>query len=383
MLCARSLHISLLGVWWWSIASGLLPLAVYSQTSIELPRPVKPNRLRPKPVASPQRTYSPPQSSSTRNRLDQQFQIYHLDIGDGISINVPLFPEFSAVVNIDPQGNVVMPILGRVSLAGLTLTEVETKIAYELGNRFLQEPPEVFVNLTVPRPAQISILGEVVKPGFYGFVSGSPVTAALLAAGGSTNDADLRAITIRRTLVDGSIIEKKIDLYTPLISATALPDFSLQGGDVIIVNKLKPGKDRNYDRALVAQTTLPQQTIQIRVLVPASTGAALRNLALPNGSTFIDAISSLPPDDNLLIKEEIALLRFDPETGKIKTQKLNTQDTIKGDIAQNIPLQNEDVIVVSRTLLGKIFNAFNIITQPISTLLGFRFFINGIFGFDR
>ena len=379
MLQQRSLYTGLLGVWWWSIASGLLPLAVYSQTSIELPESAKPTPLRPKPVVSPKRTYSPSQQPLPRERPHRQFQLYRLDTGDGLSIDVPLFPEFTAVVNIDPQGNVVMPILGRISLSGLTLSEAETKIAHELGNRFLQEPPEVFVNLTSPRPAQISILGEVSQPGFYGFISGSPVTAALLAAGGTTDDADLRAITIRRTLVDGSVIEQNIDLYTPLITAQALPDVSLQGGDVIIVSKLEVGEDRNYDRALVAQTTLPQQTIQVRVLVPSRTGTAFRNLVLPNGSTFIDAISSLPPDDNLLIREEIALLRFDPETGKINTQQLNSQDVIKGDIAQNIPLQNEDVIVVSRTILGKIFNAFNIITEPIRTLLGFRFFINNIF----
>jgi polysaccharide biosynthesis/export protein len=362
----RSLYTSLLGIWWWSIASGLLPLAVYSQTS-----------LQPKPIVPP-RTHTPPDSPQSDRTLEQ-FQVYRLDTGDGLNISVPLFPEFSAVVTIDPQGDVIMPILGRISLAGLTLNEVEAKIAYELSDRFLQEPPEVFASLTAPRPAQISILGQVVKPGFYGFISGSPLTAALLAAGGSTDDADLRSITVRRTLVDGSQIQQNVDLYTPLITAKALPDISLQGGDVIIVNKLKLGEDRNYDRTLVAQTTLPQQTIQVRVLVPASTGTAFRNLVLPNGSTLIDAISSLPPDDNLLIKEEIALLRFDPKTGKIDTQQLNTQDVIQGSIAQDIPLQNEDVIVVSRTLLGKIFNAFNVITQPIRTLFGFRSFINDVF----
>lgn len=379
MLQQQLLCKSLLGVWWWSMVSGLMPLAVYSQTSFELPESTKPNRLRPESQVSPQRIYNPPKTTPKSDRLDEQFQIYRLDIGDGLSINVPLFREFNTVVNIDPQGNVVMPILGRISLAGLTLEEAEAKIAYELGNRFLQEPPEVFANLTAPRPAQISILGEVVNPGFYGFISGSPITAALLAAGGSTDEADLRAITIRRTLIDGSVIEQNVDLYTPLVAATALPDVSLQGGDVIVVNKLNPGEDRNYDRALVAQTTLPQQTIQVRVLVPTNTGTAFRNLALPNGSNFIDAISSLPPEDALLIKNEIALLRFDPETGNINTQKLNSQDVIKGNIAQNIPLQNEDVIVVSRTLLGKIFNAFNVITQPISTLFGFRAFINNVF----
>ncbi|MGF1541474.1 MAG: polysaccharide biosynthesis/export family protein [Pleurocapsa sp.] len=383
MHLARSLCTSLWGICWWGVASGLLPLAVYGQTSIKLPESATPTPPQPKPTVSPPRTDRPPEYSYRRDLPLEQFQIYRLDTGDGLNISVPLFPEFNAVVNIDPQGNVVLPILGRISLAGLTLTEVEAKIAYELSNRFLQEPPEVFAGLTAPRPAQISILGEVVRPGFYGFISGSPLTAALLAAGGSTNDADLRSITIRRTLVDGSQIEQNVDLYTPLITAKALPDVSLQGGDVIIVNKLKLGEDRNYDRSLVARTTLPQQTIQVRVLVPANTGTALRNLVLPNGSTFIDAISSLPPDDNLLVKEEIALLRFDPKTGDINTQRLNTRDVIQGNIAEDIPLQNEDVIVVSRTVLGKIFNAFNVITQPIRTLFGFRAFINTVFDTDN
>jgi polysaccharide biosynthesis/export protein len=365
----------------WSLSLGLSPLIAYSQSSINLPEPENPTSIEPKPSVPTFTPENPPPNNprSTINRANlEEFKIYRLNTGDSLSITVPKFPEFDAAVNIDLEGKVVLPILGRTSLTGLTLTEVETKIAEQLGHRFLQAQPEVFVNLTVPRPAQISVLGEVFKPGFYSFVSGSPLTAALLAAGGSTNDADLRSITVRRTLVDGSVIEQNFDLYTPLISNQGLPDMSLQGGDVIVINKIKVGEDRDYDRALIARTTLPQQTIRVRVLVPSSTGTSFRNLELPNGSTFVDAIASLPPDDNLLIKEEIALLRFDPETGGITTQKLNTQQVIHGNIAQNIPLQNEDVIVVSRTLLGKIFNSFNIITQPITTFFGFRVFLEGL-----
>ena len=292
MIRMRSLTTCLLGVAWWVCGSSLLPLASYSQSSIELPKSQRPEPIVPQPTAPTYNPQNPPPGSRVANSpsINPEFQKYRLDTGDGLSITVPQFPEFSAVVSIDNEGKVVIPILGRIALAGLTISEVEAKIAYELGNRFLQEPPEVFVNLTAPRPAQISVLGEVSR-----------------AAGGSTNNADLRSITIKRTLVDGSIIEQNVDLYTPLVSNRGLPDMSLQGGDVVVVNKLKVGEDRDYDRALVARTTLPQQTIRIRVLVPASTGTALRNLQLPNGSTFMDAIASLPPDDNLIVKEEIAL----------------------------------------------------------------------------
>jgi polysaccharide export outer membrane protein len=318
---------------------------------------------------------------SLNSTSEAQFNLYRLDTGDSVNVNVPRFAEFSGGATIDSEGNVILPIIGRISLTGLTLAEAEQKISYELSTRFLQQRPEVLITLTEPRPAQITLLGEVVKPGFYAFVSGSPLTVALQAAGGSTQRADLRSVILRRSLADGSVIEEEVDLYTPLISGKALPDIRLQGGDTIVVPKLEVGKDRDYDQRLVARTTLPQQTIAVRIVAPVPEGGtALRNVNLPNGSTFLDAIASLPAGDGLLVRvEEIALMRFDPERGTVITQKLNTKKALNGDIAQNIPLQDEDVIIVSRTLIGKAFNFFNVLTRPIRDILGFRAFFDFIF----
>ncbi|MBE9168913.1 polysaccharide export protein [Pleurocapsales cyanobacterium LEGE 06147] len=372
----------------WTIESGVFAPVSLGQTSLSVPKTEK------SPVQKRLSTQSSASSSNPENlssvnhplpSLDRtnaaQFNLYRLDTGDGLNINVPQFAEFSTAATIDGEGNAILPIIGRISLTGLTLAEAEQKISYELSTRFLQNRPEVFITLTAPRPAQITLLGEVVKPGFYAFVSGSPLTVALQAAGGSTQRADLRSVMLRRSLADGNVIEEEVDLYTPLISGKALPDVRLQGGDTIIVPKLEVGQDRDYDRALVARTTLPQQTIVIRLVAPTPQGGtALRNLNLPNGSTFLDAIASLPAGDGLLIRvEEIALMRFDPERGKVITQQLNTKKALNGDIAQNIPLQDEDVIIVSRTLIGKAFNFFNVITRPIRDILGFRAFFDFIF----
>lgn len=372
-------------VLFWTIESGLFAPVSLGQTSFSLPKtersPVQNNESS-IPNSSPENLSPVGYSSSSFDKTSEaQFNLYRLDTGDGVNVNVPQFAEFNAAATIDGEGDVIVPILGRISLSGLTLTEAEQKISYELGSRFLQQRPDVVVTLTAPRPAQITLLGEVVKPGFYAFVSGSPLTVALQAAGGSTQRADLRSVILRRSLSDGSVIEEEVDLYTPLISGKALPDVRLQGGDTIIVPKLEVGKDRDYDRALVARTTLPQQVITVRVVAPSPEGGtALRNVSLPNGSTFLDAIASLPAGDGLLIRvEEIALMRFDPERGKVITQQLNTKKALNGDLAQNISLQNEDVIIVSRTLIGKAFNFFNILTRPIRDILGFRAFFDFIF----
>ncbi|EAM53016.1 hypothetical protein [Crocosphaera watsonii] len=82
----------------------------------------------------------------------------------------------------------------------------------------------------------------------------------------------------------------------------------------------------------------------------------------------------------------MTLLRFDREQGKVVRQGLNPIKTVENlDVTQYVTLQNEDVIVVSRTLLGKVLAAFRIITQPIRDVLGFSNFIvdlpnNRLFG---
>ncbi|MEL4897697.1 polysaccharide biosynthesis/export family protein [Crocosphaera sp. Alani8] len=312
-------------------------------------------------------------------RTSEQFNLYRLAIGDTVNVTVLNFPEFSFNGAIDPEGQIRVPFLGEISIVGLTLDEVQTKVAYELGQRFLQEPPEVIAVLSGARPVQLTILGEISRPGYYFFAPGITLNNVITGVGGSTPQADLRSVIIRRPLVDGTVLEERVDLYTPLIEGTRLPEFRLQGGDTVIVSKLDPTQ-KNYDQTLISRTNLAQPTILVRVLVPTNPlGLGIQNLTLPNGSTFLDAVASLPPSIPLVTREEVTLLRFDPEQGKVVTQGLNPIKTVQNlDSTQYVTLQNEDVIVVSRTLLGKILSAFRVITQPIRDVLGFSNFIIGL-----
>ncbi|MBR8827267.1 MAG: polysaccharide biosynthesis/export family protein [Gomphosphaeria aponina SAG 52.96 = DSM 107014] len=357
-----------------------------AQTSISLPKPRKPVIL---PTSPPPRTFgiiAPPPRESSPNpiegRSSSQFSAYRLDIGDAISVLVQQHPEFNFVGAIDSAGNVVVPILGRLPLVGLTLEEVETKISYELSRTYLQNPPQITAVLAGQRPVQLTVLGEVVRPGYYTLAPGTQLSSVLFSAGGSTVDADLRSILLRRQLSDGTVIEETVDLYTPLITGKAEPQVMLQGGDTIIISRLEIGSDRDYDRRLISRTTLPQQIITVRLLAPTiPSGGALRNITLPNGSTFLDVVAALPVGDDLRINyDEVALIRFDPELGRVVTQSLNPVAAIQdGDISQNVPLKDGDVIVVSRTLLGEIFSAFNVLTQPIRDVFSFGTFFDRLF----
>ena len=371
-------------VGFWLIAVALLDQASFSQTPSQsegaAPK-LPPSTLNPGDV--PQ-GYSPPAYDPDTSK---QFNRYRLDIGDAVAVSVQDYPEFSFSGALDPDGNVRVPLLGQISLVGLTLEEVETKIAYKLGQRYLKEDPKVIASLIGIRPAQITVFGEVVRPGFYTVGAGTPLTVILQLVGGSTPRADLRQIVVRRRLVDGTVLQEKVDLYTPLIQGKKLPDLRLQGGDAIIVSKLQAGTDQGYDRLFIAQSSLAQPTITVRVIAPTfPAGRALRDLNLRNGSTYLDALAALPPEIPWITKEEVILMRFDPEQGKIISQSLNRLGKIQDPdiaIAQFMPLQNNDVIIISRTLYGKFLEAFNLLTQPIQDLLGFSSFIynfGNIFG---
>ncbi|MGD1872161.1 MAG: polysaccharide biosynthesis/export family protein [Mastigocoleus sp.] len=279
-------------------------------------------------------------------------------------------PELNFQASINPEGNIIVPELGSVSARGLTIAELQEKIRLGL-NRIIVNPV-VTVSLQQPRPVQISISGEIFRPGIYPVNSGNPrVADALLLAGGSTNLADLRQVLVRRKLIDGSVVSQAVDLYSPLQNGGSLPNLRLQDGDTVIVPRREIGNDDGYDRALVARSSLAVPQIRIRILNYVSGGIVTQTL--PNGSSFIDALSGVSTNNANL--REIALVRFDPERGKAITQRLDAKKILAGDMAQNVPLQDNDVIVVGRNLIGRITNALGNITRPFFDVQSFiRFF---------
>jgi len=219
---------------------------------------------------------------------------------------------------------------------------------------------------------QVTVTGEVSKPGFYTLPAGTGrISAALVAAGGVTGKADLRAVRVRRTLVNGQSVEEPIDLYTPLAKARDLFDFPLASGDAIIIPELDTtSKNLDYDKTLVSRSTLIKPRIYVRVLSYASGG--LTSFYVENGSTFLDAINNLPV--NVADLRHIALIRFDQKQGRAINQKLDAKAALEGNVSQNPMLQDNDVIVIGRNLVERIGYAINSFTRPFRDILGFILF---------
>ncbi|MDY7022544.1 MAG: polysaccharide biosynthesis/export family protein, partial [Cyanobacteriota bacterium] len=226
-----------------------------------------------------------------------------------------------------------------------------------------------------PTPVEVTIVGEVVKPGFYTLPAGlGRVSAAILAAGGATLTADLQSVIVCRVTIDGRVIQDVVDLYSPLKEATALPDVALSNGDSVIVPQLSLQELEEYDRTLVANSTLVNQQITIRIL--SNAGGAVGAVTLPNGSTFVDVLGNVPLATGKL--DEITLIRFDPQEGRAITRTLNGRAVLQGDPTDNILLQDEDVIVIDRNFSADLSFFLNSFTQPFRDILGFLLFFREI-----
>lgn len=310
---------------------------------------------------------------------EPDFETYRLGPGDSFFVNVRRFPELSFQATLDIQGNVIVPLQGVVPFTGLTLQETEFLIS-QIYDQYVVSP-DVSVTLVAQRGVEVTILGEVARPGYYPLAA-PQISAALLSAGGTTGTADLRSVIIQRRLPNGQLLEETIDLFTPLKEGQEIPDIALQDGDVIMVSRLDPAALDEYDRELVSRSTLAVPTITIRLLnygrgnLGGATTGALTAIELPNGSRFADALvrANLNPDTSDL--GAVALVRFDEEAGRAVAATVNGNEAFRGVPAENPPLQNNDVIIVNRTVLAKITYALNTFTQPFRDVLGFLLFFD-------
>src|SRR5204863_2071394 len=112
---------------------------------------------------------------------------------------------------LNPEGNLSVPLLGSVHLAGLTLTQAASKLTELYGRDYLVNP-KVNVMLLGYAKRRFSILGQVGRPGSYEMPESSPgwieLLEAIALAGGYTRIAAPERITVRRQSANGDQVIK-------------------------------------------------------------------------------------------------------------------------------------------------------------------------------
>lgn len=144
---------------------------------------------------------------------------------------------------VDKDGKINFPILGELSIAGMTSKEAQNYIGSLIYPRYIAEKPVVnvrFVNFGV------SVLGEVARPGVYTTPNGQmTILDALAAAGDMTIYGRRNNVLLLRIQENGEIAMYRIDMQDKnLVLNKDL--FYLQQNDKLYVetNKAKGNNSR-------------------------------------------------------------------------------------------------------------------------------------------
>lgn len=155
---------------------------------------------------------------------------YVLNPGDNINLRLWGAYQFSGTLTVDPQGNIFVPNVGPVRVAGTTNGALQGLISSYVRRVYVANVG-VYAALEQAQPVKVMVTGFVNQPGAYGGVANDSVLAYLDRAGGV--DA------VRGSYVDIRIMRKGqlkqyVNLYDFLIAGQLQP-FSFKDGDVIVV----------------------------------------------------------------------------------------------------------------------------------------------------
>jgi len=132
--------------------------------------------------------------------------IHTLALADRVRVSVYQEDDLTSLTRIDARGRINLPLLGEVTIGGLTVVEAQQAIqtAYKEG-RFLRNP-QVTVNVEEYAPREVSIQGQIRNPGRYTLPIESTFTVVELVtkAGGISDIGKGSAVSITRVLPDGS-----------------------------------------------------------------------------------------------------------------------------------------------------------------------------------
>ena len=159
---------------------------------------------------------------------------YIIGPGDELQIRIWGQVEASLRVTVDRSGQIYIPQVGQISVAGLHYGDLEQHLKTEISKIFKNF--NVTANIGRLRSIQVVVVGNARYPGTYTISSLSTLVNAIFASGGPTPQGSLRHILVRR---DGATITD-FDFYDLLIKGDKSKDVRLLPGDVLYIPHVGP-----------------------------------------------------------------------------------------------------------------------------------------------
>jgi polysaccharide export outer membrane protein len=238
---------------------------------------------------------------------------YVLGPGDIVKIVVFQNPDLTTETRVSESGSITFPLVGAVPAVGRSASDLERLIADRLREGGFLNRPQINVNVLQYKSIQVSVLGQVTRPGRFPLDQAKNRLSEVLALAGGIlpTGADIVTLITRENGQD-----KKVQIDVPgMIQAGDLArDVALQNGDVIYVPRAplfyihgevqKPGQYRVERDMTVIQGLATGGGLTIR--------GTMRGLTLtrraPDGKVVTREArptEQLLPDDVIFVKESI------------------------------------------------------------------------------
>ena len=159
---------------------------------------------------------------------------YVVGPGDELRVTVWGMVEGSWNATVNRQGNISLPRVGIIGVAGLTFEEVQDVLDGEFSKYFSNY--EMNVSLGTLKSMKIYITGNARRPGAYTLSSLATLVNALLAAGGPDGNGSLRKIQVKR----GKRTVAEFDMYDFLMKGDKSGDIRLMPEDVLFIPVVGP-----------------------------------------------------------------------------------------------------------------------------------------------
>ncbi|WP_287248466.1 MULTISPECIES: SLBB domain-containing protein [unclassified Moorena] len=316
----------------------IVPLPTFGKPTQTLPSPYPTDFTTPVPAVEP---VSPV--------IDQT---YTLGAGDLILITIFRVPEFSGQQQVGVDGSLKLPLVGKLTVDGMTLEEAEIAIAAKYQSEL--RSPAITVSLLQPRPLQIAISGEIKQPGSYVLplinnAQFPSLAQAVQLAGGMTQSADLERVEIRRTQPSGITDTITVNLSQLLQAGDLSQNLILRDGDVIMIPTTT-----EVDLAKTAQLAASNLASTEEISDVAVVGEVFRpgayrleggqnGTSRPTVSQAIQTAGGIKPSANV---REIQVRR-PTRDGTEQLININLWKLLQdGDLSQDLALQKGDTVII-------------------------------------
>ncbi|WP_332748247.1 polysaccharide biosynthesis/export family protein [Hydrogenophaga sp.] len=173
-------------------------------------------------------------AASPLNPLNAVGTDYRIAPNDLMEFNVFGVPDMKRDVRVNASGEVSLPLIGQVPVAGLTPQAAEQLIATRYEEKYLMDP-QVSLFIKEFTTKRVAIEGAVLRPGIYPMAGELTLLRALALAGGFAPYADITQIVVYRGGTSGAREQFTYDLDKVRAGQEKDPD--IRSDDVIVVQR--------------------------------------------------------------------------------------------------------------------------------------------------